>query len=63
VEPKAPSKFQTPVLVVEGYYSSDSSSPSLKQVFQLEIEVESSKTVIMPVMTIGTNDLERRWLP
>jgi len=57
VEPKAP-KFQTPVLVVEGYYNSDSSSPSLKQVFQSETEVKSSKTVIMPIMTIGINNLE-----
>jgi len=43
---------------VEGYYSSDSSLPSFKQAFQLETEAESSKTVVMPVMTIGTNNLE-----
>ena len=55
---QSPSKFRTPVLVVEGYCSSDSSSPSLKQVFQLEIEVESSKTIIMPVMTIVISNLK-----
>jgi len=43
---------------VEGYYSSDSSLPSFKQAFQLETKAESSKTVVMPVMTIGTNNLE-----
>jgi len=35
-----------------------SSSPSLKQAFQSEIEAESSKTVVILVMTIGTNNLE-----
>jgi len=40
---------------VEGYYSSDSSSPSLKQAFQSEIEAESSKTIAIPVMKTGTN--------
>ena len=52
---QSPSNLQTPVFVVEGYYSGDSSSPSLKQVVQSETEVESSKTVVMPVMTIGIN--------
>ena len=33
--------------------------PSLKQVFQSETEAESSKTVVMPVMTIGTNNLKK----
>jgi len=39
-------KLSTPPCEVEDYYSSDSSSPSLKQVFQLEAEVESFKTVV-----------------
>ena len=53
-----PIKLSTPPFKVEDYYTSDSSSPSLKQVFQLETKVESSKTVVMPVMTIGTSNLE-----
>ena len=48
----------TQLCEVEGYYSSDSSLPSFKQAFQLETKAESSKTVVMPVMTIGTNNLE-----
>jgi len=51
------SKLPTPLCKVEDYYSSDSSSPSLKQIFQSEIEAESSKTIVMLVMTIGTNNL------
>ena len=51
-------KLSTPPCEVEDYYSSDSSSPSLKQVFKSETEAESSKTVVMLVMTIGTNNLE-----
>jgi len=53
-----PTKLSTPPCEVEDYYSSDSSSPSLKQVFELETKAESSKTVTMPVMTIGTSNLE-----
>jgi len=53
-----PTKLSTPPCEVEDYYSSDSSSPSLKQVFKSETEAESSKTVVMLVMTIGTNNLE-----
>ena len=44
---QSPSKLSTPLCEVEDYYNNDSSSPSLKQAFQLEIEVESSKTVII----------------
>jgi len=55
---QGPAKLSTQPCEVEDYYSSDSSSPSLKQVFQSETEAESSKTVVMPVMTIGTNNLE-----
>ena len=51
-------KLSTPPCEVEDYYSNDSSSPSLKQVFQSKTEVESSKTIVMLVMTIGTNNLE-----
>jgi len=46
---KGHSKLPTPLCEVEGYYSSYSSSPSLKQVFQSETKAESSKTVIMLV--------------
>jgi len=55
---QGPAKLSTPPCEVEDYYSSDSSSPSPKQVFQSETEVESSKAVVMPVMTIGTNNLK-----
>jgi len=55
---QGPAKLSTPPCEVEDYYSSDSSLPSLKQLFQSETEAESSKTVVRPVMTIGTNNLE-----
>jgi len=51
-------KLSTPPCEVKDYYNSNSSSPSLKQVFQSEAEAESSKTIVMPVMAIGTNNLE-----
>jgi len=53
-----PIKLSTPPCEVEDYYSSDSSSPSLKQVFQSATEAESSKAIVMLVMTTGTNNLE-----
>ena len=53
-----PIKLSTPLCEVEDYYSSDSSSPSLKQVFQSATEAESSKAIVMLVMTTGTNNLE-----
>ena len=52
-------KLSTPPCKVEDYYVC-SSSPSLKQAFQSEIEAESSKTVVIPVMRIGTNNLEEK---
>ena len=52
-----PTKLWTPPCEVEDYYNSDSSSPSLKQVFLSKIETESSKTIIMSILTIGTNNL------
>jgi len=55
---QSPLKLASPPFEVEDYYSSDSSSASLKQVFQLEAETESSNTIVMPVMTIGTNNLK-----
>jgi len=55
-----PTKLPTPPCEVEDYYNSDSSSPSIKQVFQSKTEAESSKTVVMPVMTIGINNLEEQ---
>ena len=55
---QGPAKMSTPPCEVEDYYSSDSCSPSLKQVFQSKTEDESSKTIVIPVMTIGTNNLE-----
>ena len=53
-----PSKLPTPLCEAEEYYSSDSSSTLLKQPFQLETEAESSKTVVMLIMTIGTKNSE-----
>ena len=52
---QGPAKLLTPPCEVEDYYTSDSSSPSLKQVLPSETEAESSKTVVIPV---GTNSLE-----
>ena len=50
--PKPP----TPQCEVVDYYSSDSSSMSLKQVVQSETKVESFQTIVMPVITIGTSN-------
>jgi len=55
---KGHSKLPPPLCEVEDYYNSYSSSPLLKIAFKLETEVEFSKTVIMPVITIDTNNLE-----
>ena len=55
---RSPAKLPSPPCEVEDYYSSDSSSPSLKQTFRLETKAESSKIVVMPIMTIGTNNFE-----
>ena len=55
---QGPTKRSSPPYEVEDYYISDSSSPSLKQVFQLETEAESFKAAVMPVMAVGTNNLE-----
>jgi len=55
---QGPSKLSIAPCEVEDYYSSDSSSPSLKQGFQLETEAESSKTIVVPVITIGAKNLE-----
>jgi len=52
------SKLPTPLCEVEDYCSSESSSPTLKQAFQLKTEAKSFKTVVMPVMTIATNNLK-----
>ena len=54
---QSPSKLPTPLCEVEDYYSSDSSSTCLKQVVQSEIEAESFKIIVTPVMTISTNNL------
>jgi len=53
-----PHKASNSTCEVEDYYSSDSSSPSLKQVLWLKTEAESSKTIVMPIMIISTNNLE-----
>ena len=53
-----PLKTSNPLCKVESYYSSGSSSQPLKQVFQFETEVESSKIVVMPVIIIGKNSWE-----
>jgi len=55
---RSPAKLPSSPCEVEDYCSGDSSSPSLKKTFRLEIEAECSKTIVMPVMTIGTNNLE-----
>ena len=52
-------KLQTLVCKVEGYHSSDSYSPSPKEVFQSGTEGESYKMVVIPVKTTGTNNLEK----
>jgi len=51
-------KLLTPLCEVEDYSSSDSSSSSFKQAFQLKTKVESSKNIVMPVVTIVTNNYE-----
>jgi len=50
------SKLPTPLFEVEDYYSSDLAS--LRQAFHSETEAKSSKTIVMPVIIIGTNNLE-----
>jgi len=55
---QSPSKLSTSTCEVKDYYSNDYSSPSVKQELQSESEVESSKTVVMLVMTVGTNNME-----
>jgi len=55
---QSPSKLPTLLCEVEDYYSSGSCSPSLKQALQSKIESESSSTIVISVMTIGTNNLE-----
>jgi len=55
---QGPTKLSTPPWEVEDYYKSDSSSPSVKHACQSATEPESSKTVVMPIMIIGRNDLE-----
>ena len=51
-------KLLSPPYAVKDYYSSESSSPSFKQVFQSATKAESSRTVVMSVMTIGINNLK-----
>ena len=55
---QSPLKFQTLIFVLEGHYSRNSSSLSLKQAFQSETKDESSKEIIMLVMTISTSNWE-----
>ena len=52
--------LQAPICEVEDYYSSDSSAPSPKEARMSELEVESSDTVIMPVMMTGAANLEEQ---
>jgi len=51
-------QLQSLVCKVEDYYSNSSSSPSSKGARMSETKVESSKTVVMPAMMIGTTTLE-----
>jgi len=51
-------QLQFPICEVENYCNSNSSSPSPKGVRMSEIEVESSKIVVMPSMMTGTTTLE-----
>jgi len=53
---QSPSKLPTPLCQVDG--SNNFSLPSLKQAFQSETEAESSKIMVMLVMTIGPSNLE-----
>ena len=55
---QCPSKLPTSLCEVEDYYSSDSSSTSLEKVIHSEVEVKSSKTFVILLITIGTNSLE-----
>jgi len=55
---QCPTKLSIPPCEVEDYYNSDCSSPSIKQVLQSETEGEPSKTGVMPVMVVDTNNLE-----
>ena len=54
---QGPTKLQTLVCEVEGYYGCEYSLPSPKGAFLLETEIESSRTAVMLVITIGTNNL------
>jgi len=54
------SQLPPPCCEIEDYYSRDAFSLSLKQTFQSETEVESSKAIAMPVMIIGTNNWEEK---
>jgi len=49
-------KLQTLVCEMKGYYNSNFSSPSPKEAFKLETEVESYRTIVMSFMTIGINN-------
>ena len=51
-------QLQSPICEVEDYYGIKSSSPSPKEARLLELEAESSKTIVMSAMMTGTNTLE-----
>ena len=57
-EVESPTKLKSPVCEVEGYHSSDFSLSSPKGAFLSETKVESSKTIVIPFMTIGINNWE-----
>jgi len=51
-------QLQSPVCEVEDYYNSNSSLLSPNEARMLETEAESSKTIVMPAMKIGTTTLQ-----
>jgi len=59
-------QLQSPVCEVEDYYNSNSSLLSPNEARMLETEAESSKTIVMPAMKIGTTTLQEEmatWRP
>jgi len=52
-------QLQSSIYEVEDYYNSNYSSPSPNGVCLLETKVESSKTIVMPALMIGSTSLEK----
>ena len=52
-------QLQSPICEVKDYHSSNSSSPLPKGACLSEIEAESSKIVVMPIMMIGSTSSKK----